>query len=699
MLQIYDPATDEKYPDWEPIYWQDGVSYEISPSYRSTPERPDIRISIPFDKLYKDTKENIYLKRLKWYFLQMEESTTTYQYKDREASPPRNISVYAGKMLYMFLPPEDPEAYEREPEWDQDSTYWRQDISYTLEEPDKMHKGCPSVVVGIPETKFLPPELSARLHTDGNELPVNYVYTNPYTTAAADYCLRRIARYFDPLNEALDNRSRPVEENGFYYVHRPDSAVLPRNSAYFARCATKYYENVSGCSVRQLPDDQLTPPQPCLCIRIQVQLPVGKLKKAIKMLCTDLPDAVERFIADFEPAALEKTLELTAKQQQIRAFLADSDYSVFLANGSILPRNKMGGPLPGAVPFASVPADEIEVAGIKGMGIRRGVTVITGGGYSGKSTLLDAIAAGICNHVNGDGRELVITDETAMEIAAEDGRCVKRANISPFIRWIPGGDPADFSTEHASGSTSQAANILESVHDGTKLLLIDEDRSATNFMIRDRMMKALIRHEPITPYTDRVQELAGAGVSSILVIGGSGEYLGVADRVYRMDDFRITDATGEAAAVWEETMGMPAREMVPDAAAETALWQQNRILMGEHFSSYPERSGTERLLVDDLGVIRIGDEVIDIRDIGGLKTRGQRTGAAFILRTLMIRRKSDVVDLNGALEALYRQMETEGVETVFSNFFTDCDRFLDLPRLQDVKAVAYRMRKTEWAVR
>ncbi|MBQ8402208.1 MAG: hypothetical protein IJX14_09800, partial [Clostridia bacterium] len=573
---------------------------------------------------------------------------------------------------------------------------WKGDISYTLEEPDRMHKGCPSVVVNIPEEKLLPPEMMEQIHRAGQreeELPVGYVYTNPWTTAAADWCLRRFAKYFDPLNAELDNPSRPVEENGYYYIHRPDTAVLPRNSAFFARCATKYYRNMGGCNVEQLPEEELTPPKPCLCIRIQVQLPAGKLKKAIKMLCVDLPEAVERFAADFAPEMLEDVLALTDKQQQIRAWLQDSEYCVFLANGSILPRNKLGGPLLGAVPFTSTRADEITVAGVTGMGIRRGVTVITGGGYSGKSTLLDAIAAGICDHVKGDGRELVITDGTAMEIAAEDGRCVRRANISPFIRWIPGGDPADFSTDHASGSTSQAANILESVHDGAKLLLIDEDRSATNFMIRDRMMKSLIRHEPITPYTDRVRELAQAGVSSILVIGGSGEYLGVADRVYRMDDFRISDATEEAAVVWEDTMGTPVGHTEPTAETE---WQQNRILTGEHFTSYPERSGTERLLVDDLGVIRIGDETIDIRDIGGLKTRGQRNGAAFILRTLMIRRKTDRIPLQEELDALYRQMETEGVETVFSNFFIGCDRFLDLPRLRDVKAVVYRMRGTAW---
>lgn len=160
-----------------------------------------------------------------------------------------------------------------------------------------------------------------------------------------------------------------------------------------------------------------------------------------------------------------------------------------------------------AVPFVSTPEDEIEVCGVRGMGIRRGVTVITGGGYSGKSTLLDAIAAGIYNYIPGDGRELCITDETAVTISAEEARSVKRVNISPFIKWLPGGDAHAFSTERASGSTSQAANIMEAVENGARLLLIDEDRSATNFMIRDRLMKALIQKEPITPFTDRVREL------------------------------------------------------------------------------------------------------------------------------------------------------------------------------------------------
>lgn len=701
ILHYSDPRIPEEYTDWESVYWQDGIAYEIMPTHKTTPGRPDIRIRIPYEKLYQ--KEYAHLKRLRWYFSKMEEHTASYQWKDTESVPPKSISLYAGKMLYHHLPPpKDPDAIQP-PQWEQDNTYWRGEIAYTLEEPDRLHKGCPSVVVQIPESEILPPEMMAQLQEASErdcELPVDYVYTSPWTTAAADWCLRRFCKYFDSLNADLDNPSRPVEENGYYYVHHPDAAVLPRNSAYFARCATKYYRNMGGCNVEQLPEEELTPPQPCLCIRIQVQLPAGKIKKATQMLCRDLPEAVEQFVAEFDSAALEEVLALTDTQEQIRRWLKDSEYCAFIANDSILPRNAQGGPLLSAVRFQSPVEAEIEVAGIRGMGIRRGVTVITGGGYSGKSTLLDAIAAGVYPYRKGDGRELVITDDTAMEIAAEDGRSVKRVNISPFIRWIPGGEPMDFSTDHASGSTSQAANILESVQDGARLFLIDEDRSATNFMIRDPMMKALIRHEPITPYTDRVRELAQqeVDVSSILVIGGSGEYLGVADQVYRMDDFRLTDVTTEANHVWETNTGTTAEENRTTIQSDIpeGNWQQKRRLQKEGFTSYPARSGSERLAVDPLGVIRIGDEVIDIRDIHGLATYEQQNAAAFILRYLMLRWDKVTDDMDAALDGLYRKMETEGIETVFSNYFVDCNRFLELPRKRDVKAILYRMRMVEW---
>jgi predicted ABC-class ATPase len=184
------------------------------------------------------------------------------------------------------------------------------------------------------------------------------------------------------------------------------------------------------------------------------------------------------------------------------------------------------------------------------MAIPPGVTLICGGGYHGKSTLLDAIASGIYNHVPGDGRELVVTSRGAIKIRAEDGRRIERVSIDPFISNLPRGrDTLAFSSDDASGSTSQAANIVEALEAGADLLLIDEDTSATNFMIRDHRMQELIakEHEPITPFIDRVRQLSSElGVSTILVIGGSGDYFDVADRVVAMREYEPEDVTAHA---------------------------------------------------------------------------------------------------------------------------------------------------------
>lgn len=188
----------------------------------------------------------------------------------------------------------------------------------------------------------------------------------------------------------------------------------------------------------------------------------------------------------------------------------------------------------------------------------------------------------------------MLTDESAVTIAAEDGRSIRNLDISPFVRWLPGdGDVRDFSTDHASGSTSQAANVVEAVGHGASLLLIDEDRSATNFMIRDPLMKALVEREPLTPFTDRVRELyERLGVSTILVVGGSGEYLTPAERVYRMEDYRISDATDAAKA-----LARPADPLPPPA-----LRRIRRTLLADRFSAYPEGSGSERLAVSEPGL-------------------------------------------------------------------------------------------------
>ena len=593
------------------------------------------------------------MKRLKNKLLSMETNTTTY------------AAMYDGSMSVV-----DPAYPSMPPVMEYDPTYYHEDVGFFISTTHKLAQDKPTVTVSI---------------------PCERLGIGVQSTAAADFCLREFKKIVEELNEDLYNRARPDYENGKYYLPDLGGEILVRNAAFFAMCPQKDYENGSGSTVYIIHDGVKRERTMCLCFRLQVQLPRRKLRKTIQMLCHDLPDAVDRFLEAFDIVRFAEAMALAEKQAAIRAWLRTSDYCAFVANGSILPRAK-GTQLPmeNAVPFCSVPDDEIEICGVRGMGIRRGVTVITGGGYSGKSTLLDAISAGVYDHVLGDGRELCITDNSAVTISAEDGRSVKHVNVSPFIKWLPGGDTRDFSTDHASGSTSQAANIMEAVEVGARLLLIDEDKSATNFMIRDRMMKALIEKEPITPFTDRVGELFGeGGVSTILVIGGSGEYLSVADKIYMMEDYRIHNVSARA----RDICRVHGIEVALPAPAD---WSQERILYAEGFSSYPEASGSERLAVSNMGIIFIGDEKLDVRGLHDLVSPYQLDALGFMLRYLAVSNNERIIALERQIDGLYQAVEKEGLDFIYSSFFTTCERFLDLPRKCELMAAVYRMRKIQY---
>ncbi len=283
-------------------------------------------------------------------------------------------------------------------------------------------------------------------------------------------------------------------------------------------------------------------------------------RRAVDMLCQDLPRAVESalFSRNLDLDRLRQAADCNEDAWAARRALDGLGLVAFVADGAILPRRSGVDDRPmnkGAVPFES-PASlrvtlELPHAGrVTGMGIPKGVTLIVGGGFHGKSTLLQAIERGVYDHEPGDGRQLVVTDSSAVKVRAEDGRSVASVDISAFISNLPSGhDTRNFSTQNASGSTSQATNIVEAVEAGTKLLLLDEDTSATNFMIRDERMQRLISkdHEPITPFVDKVRQMhRDLGVSTILVMGGSGDYFDVADTVIAMERYVPKDVTKEA---------------------------------------------------------------------------------------------------------------------------------------------------------
>ncbi len=295
-------------------------------------------------------------------------------------------------------------------------------------------------------------------------------------------------------------------------------------------------------------------------IRIEVGFPArGRsvlAKELEKILYNFLPEIVSNSIEynNINKNKLIERVKLVEDQVFIREELSKRGLVAFIANGSILPRESgvSTRPLQNGKKFES--PKELEISfdtpnrgKITGMGIKKGVSLIVGGGYHGKSTLLRALELGVYNHIEGDGREFVITDDTALKVRAEDGRVIHKNDISLFINNLPNGkDTKVFSSENASGSTSQAANIVEGIESGTKLFLIDEDTSATNFMIRDDIMQRLVakEKEPITPFIEIVKGLYEAlGISTIIVVGSSGDYFDIADTVIQMDSYEPKDVT------------------------------------------------------------------------------------------------------------------------------------------------------------
>lgn len=308
--------------------------------------------------------------------------------------------------------------------------------------------------------------------------------------------------------------------------------------------------------------------QGCIEARFTVGLPgFGRsvaAGEAMELFFEELP-AIAKYSLYFENLDQKNLYEHIHGAEDadfLRSSLKELRLTAFIADGAILPRASgiddrpltKGKVIPWASPRSLQVAIELPHRGkITGTGIPEGITLITGGGYHGKSTVLRAIEVGIYTHIPGDGREFVVSDAGAMKIRAEDGRGIERVDISPFIANLPfGQDTGEFSSDNASGSTSQAANIIEALEAGAAVLLIDEDTSATNFMIRDHRMQELIakEKEPITPFIDKVSQLcADLGISTILVMGGSGDYFEAAHHVLSMEDYSPRDVTAEAKAI------------------------------------------------------------------------------------------------------------------------------------------------------
>ncbi|MCW8887918.1 MAG: ABC-ATPase domain-containing protein [Gammaproteobacteria bacterium] len=435
-------------------------------------------------------------------------------------------------------------------------------------------------------------------------------------------------------------------------------------------------------------------------VRIQISLPADgrsvNAHQALVMLFEEIPLVVTTALAPLQQGLpqVEKHINSVEDQQALRNQLFAHGLSAFIADGAILPR--LSGiderPLPDAVPFQTPPSLAIELqtphlGSVRGLGIPHGVTLIVGGGFHGKSTLLHAIERGVYDHLPGDGREQVVSDPTAVKIRAEDRRAITGIDISPFINNLPQQrDTHQFSTQDASGSTSQAANIMEALAAGSKTLLIDEDTSATNFMIRDERMQALVSKEcePITPLLHRIHDLhQQCATSVIMVMGGSGDYFGVADRVIMMNNYIAEDVTIDAHQL--------AHDVIPKDAQFPSLQVNNpRHLLAKSINPR-YRNKRERVQAIDRRLLRYGSNEIDLSAIEQLADNGQLTAIGYLISHLYKKLSNDSeqpVDIIEALSALLQDVENRGLDTL-PPFISGT---LAMPRLFELAATINRLR-------
>ena len=453
-------------------------------------------------------------------------------------------------------------------------------------------------------------------------------------------------------------------------------------------------------------DDFSTPafntPGPYLELRLRWSLPAFGREIAGRQAARNLNLDLARAIASLDLRESElgaeawKHCQVAEDHAALQEILVERGWVAFLADGANLARRSGVSQLPleGGVPLTApetlAQTVQLPHAGaVRGTAIPAGVTVIAGGGYHGKSTLLNAIARGIYPHIPGDGRELVATVPEAMAVRAADGRAVTGVDLRPFISHLPGrdADPAQFTTANASGSTSQAASIMESLElwgqPTQAALLLDEDTCATNLLIRDQRMRALVssEREPITPLVDRIRALhRERGISTLIVMGGSGDYLDVADQVLIMDSYRLVDATAQARQV------CASQPRVDTSLPDFPLPAQRLPQRPEAKRRGPSRTralGTQRLVLDR--------HEVDVADVSGLVDEGQALAVAWALRALLERHFDGRTSLSQALAQVAKRLDDVGLDALGEAH----PAFLVRPRLVDVGAAVNRLRSLQ----
>ena len=508
--------------------------------------------------------------------------------------------------------------------------------------------------------------------------------------ALSDFLLRRLSAV---VQEHFPEKNAPVA------IENPGPEMLVRNSLW-----------VDNGDLRV-----------CLQVRLPGEGRKIESEAAAEILTMVLPDLVSASLYNdsSRAAQLEAHYGVLADRVEILAELDKRGFCAFVPDGAVLPRASglSEAPLKDAVPFVAPPemAVTLEICGreIRGMGIPRGVTVITGGAFHGKSTLLQALTRSVFPHVPGDGREGIVVDETALRVGVEDGRSVRATDLSIFVRDLPGGvSTKDFTTLSASGSTSEAANLLEAIEAGSRTFLIDEDSSAVNFLIRDIRVRKLLGddREPLIPLTDRIRTIAQAGYSFILVAGACGDYLDLADNIVVMANYKAecakftelaeVNATGKSASA--NKFAEPAEV---NATAKSASASSVDLPAPRAFADYMQplqksvrpASAVERQVKVKLAgdsLLQIGFLVSDTSRLNTLVDKSQRLGAGFLLLNLLQNAASNADSMASDSVSAAASKLCESIRNVgFRNLPQGLSREMSLPREVDIACVAFRLRE------
>ena len=505
-------------------------------------------------------------------------------------------------------------------------------------------------------------------------IPSEHLYDPPGRVAVGDFLARRAAEAIRVHAQGV----RGTGTSGLIQIDRPGQEILERTAV----------------TIR---------PGGIVDARFFVGLPAKGRQIAARvfraMILKELPAIIHDALLfpNLDGSALAAHVDATRSQNELRALLRPQGLVAFVPNGARLPRRSGVDDRPlkieRVVELVAPPGREVTLTlangrTFTGLGIPAGITLIVGGGFHGKSTLLHAIERGIYNHVPDDGREYVVTDPTAFKIRAEDGRRVEKVDISSFVTNLPlGRDTRAFSTDLASGSTSQAANIMEAVAAGARLLLIDEDTSATNFLIRDRRMQLVVpaASEPITPFVDRARELHDrSGVSTILVLGGSGDYLDVADTVIRLNAYQPEDATAHAREV---AAAHPTGRLLEARPLPENPFPARRLLPAS-FADAGSRRGDVKIRARGADTILYGKKAIDLTALEQIVDPSQVTALAEALRLV----RDDYADghrtLEEAVQLVMERIQNEGLDALTRRPTGGLARF----RALELAAVINRLR-------